>query len=104
MTLAVWAVQIRRQNWSCETCNTVSLVRTTDGGWGTHKRHPLLVEDVSAVHVGRDVAADGVTDVLGTVGVELSSGVTLGLKRQRGPHSARLRRRTMFILVPSQKP
>lgn len=43
------------------------------------ERHPLLVEDVlSGRDVGSDVSSDGVTDVLGTVGVELSSRVTEG--------------------------
>lgn len=43
------------------------------------ERHPFLVEDIAAGwDVGRDVSADRVTDVLGTVGVELSSRVTIG--------------------------
>jgi hypothetical protein len=50
------------------------------GTWGTYERHPLLVEDVTAGgHVGSDISADGVTDVLGAVGVELSSRVAGGL-------------------------
>jgi hypothetical protein len=46
----------------------------------TYKAHPLLVEHVATGgHVGSDVTADGVTDGLGTVGVELTSSVAVGL-------------------------
>lgn len=42
--------------------------------------HPLLVEDVaSGGDVGGHIATNRVTDVLGSVGVELSSRVTIGL-------------------------
>ena len=72
----------------------------------THERHPFLVEDIAAGwDVGRDVSADRVTDVLGTVGVELSSRVTIGLSRDQNLTVSRMRSPlTMFILVPSQKP
>jgi hypothetical protein len=50
----------------------------------THERHPLHVKDVlSSGDVRRHIAADRVTKVLGTPGVELSSGVTRGLDRQQ---------------------
>jgi hypothetical protein len=39
----------------------------------------LLVKDVLAGNVRGDVTTDGVTDSIGTVGIELSSRVSLGL-------------------------
>lgn len=43
-----------------------------------HERHPLLVEHVLTRHVGRHVSSDRVSEVLGSVGVELSSVITVG--------------------------
>lgn len=47
------------------------------------ERHPFLVKDVvSGRNVGSDISTDGVTDIFGTVRVELSSSVTGGLYGQ----------------------
>ena len=42
------------------------------------KRHPLFVKDVLARDVRGDVSTDGVSDVLGSVRVELTTRVTVG--------------------------
>lgn len=38
-----------------------------------HERHPLLVEDITSADTGCDVSTNGVSEILGSVGVELSS-------------------------------
>ena len=42
------------------------------------ERHPLFVEHVLSRDVRGDVPANGVSDVFGTVGVELTTGVAVG--------------------------
>jgi len=63
----------------------------------------LLVEDILTGNVRGDVTSNRVSYSIGSVGVKLSSGISLGLEisidhdRCRGGH-------TMFMDVPSQKP
>lgn len=44
----------------------------------------LLVEDILARDIGSDVTTDGVSDGIRSVGVELSSGISLGLNGSAG--------------------
>lgn len=65
----------------------------------------LLVEDILTGDVRGDVTSDGVSDSIGTVGVKLSSGISLGLQvSMKYLVFGRGKGRTMFMAVPSQKP
>ena len=59
---------------------TISADRWRQGVRKAYERHPLLVEDIATSwDVGGNVTTDRVTDVLGSVRVELSSRVTVRL-------------------------
>lgn len=53
-------------------------LRSVTVGIPTHERHPLLVENIGTTYIGGDVSTHGVAFVFGSVGVELTTSVTLG--------------------------
>lgn len=63
----------------------------------------LLIEDILTGDVRGDVTSDRVSDSIGTPGVKLSSGISLGL-RVSASSLVWAKGRTMFTAVPSQKP